>query len=215
MKTNMKSKTRICAMAVALFVAFTGMTSCESDDDQTPPEQTNLEKAQGILDGEIVLSTRATMNGVDKTLVPAGCPAKFSFVWNGDGTMTLEQHDFSVGNMPLSISFSCNVRFLELNNWEQEEYPGSGWIKFKGTNGTVNYAPKVPTKADAASGAGVDGFLNVETRQVEFVIDYNMMNVRSEAFLQEIDKTRIDRFEEEFAQYEEAYEKLKEEQGKN
>mgnify|MGYP002247258201 FL=1 len=43
---------------------------------------------------------------------------------------------------------------------------------------------------------------------------YNMMNVRTETFLQEIDKSRIDRFEEEFAQYEKDLEEAKKEQGK-
>lgn len=211
----MKSKMKICAWIVAAFAAFTGLTSCESDDDQVPLEQTNMEKAQEILDGEIVFSTRATMNGVDKTLVAAGCPTKFCFVWNADGTLTIEQRNFSVGSMPLAINFSCNVQFMNLDSWEQDEYPGKGWIKFKGTNGKVTYVPKISTKADAESGAGVSGYLNVNTRQVEFIIDYNMMNVRSEAFLQEIDKTRINRFEEEFAQYEKEYAKLKEEQGRN
>lgn len=61
----------------------------------------------------------------------------------------------------------------------------------------------------------MDGFLNVNTQQVEFIVDYNMMNVRTETFLQTIDKTRIDRFEEEFAQYEKDLEEAKQEQGKN
>ena len=59
------------------------------------------------------------------------------------------------------------------------------------------------------------GFLNVNTNQMEFIVDYNMMNVRTETFLQTIDKTRIDRFEEEFSQYEKDLEEAKKEQGKN
>lgn len=54
----------------------------------------------------------------------------------------------------------------------------------------------------------------MDTKQVEFIVDYNMMNVRTETFLQEIDKSRIDRFEEEFAQYEKDLEEAKKEQGK-
>ena len=50
---------------------------------------------------------------------------------------------------------------------------------------------------------------------MEFIVDYNMMNVRTETFLQTIDKTRIDRFEEEFSQYEKDLEEAKKEQGKN
>ena len=41
-----------------------------------------------------------------------------------------------------------------------------------------------------------------------------MMNVRTETLLQEIDKSRIDRFEEELAQYEKDLEEAKKEQRK-
>ncbi|WP_373733097.1 DUF4903 family protein, partial [Bacteroides heparinolyticus] len=44
-------------------------------------------------------------------------------------------------------------------------------------------------------------------------VDYNMMSVRSECFLQTIDKNRIKNYEEEFAQYERDLEAYKKEHG--
>ena len=102
---------------------------------------------------------------------------------------------------------------MQLNSWEKDEYPGSGWVKFVGTDGNVTTSGDDAADNQEGSGARVDGFLNVDTKQVEFIVDYNMMNVRTETFLQEIDKSRIDRFEEEFAQYEKDLEEAKKEQG--
>ena len=172
-----------------LMATVIGLSSCESDDSLTnePPAQEYIDKAKEILVGDLVLSTRATMSGVDKTLLESGCPTKFNFSWREDGTMVLDLSDFTVGAMPFAITFRCATKFMQLNSWEKDEYPGSGWV---------------------------DGFLNVDTKQVEFIVDYNMMNVRTETFLQEIDKSRIDRFEEEFAQYEKDLEEAKKEQGK-
>ena len=161
-----------------------------------------------------MLSTRATMSGVDKTLLESGCPTKFNFSWREDGTMVLDLSDFTVGAMPFAITFRCATKFMQLNSWEKDEYPCSGWVKFVGTDGNVTTSGDDAADNQEGSGARVDGFLNVDTKQVEFIVDYNMMNVRTETFLQEIDKSRIDRFEEEFAQYEKDLEEAKKEQGK-
>lgn len=200
-----------------LMATVIGLSSCESDDSLTgePPAQEYIDKAKEILVGDIVLSTRATMNGVDKTLLKSGCPTKFNFSWREDGTMVLDLSDFTVGAMPFAITFRCATKFMNLNSWEQEEYEGSGWVKFVGTDGNVTTSGDDAADNKEGSGARVDGFLNVDTKQVEFIVDYNMMNVRTETFLQTIDKTRTDRFEEEFAQYEKDLEEAKKEQGKS
>lgn len=200
-----------------LMATVIGLSSCESDDSLTnePPAQEYIDKAKEILVGDIVLSTRATMSGVDKTLLESGCPTKFSFTWREDGMMVLDLSDFTVGAMPFAITFRCATKFMQLNSWEKDEYPGSGWVKFVGTDGNVTTSGDDAADNQEGSGARVDGFLNVNTRQVEFIVDYNMMNVRTETFLQTIDPTRIDRFEEEFAQYEKDLEEAKKEQGKN
>ncbi len=200
-----------------LMATVIGLSSCESDDSLTnePPAQEYIDKAKEILVGDLVLSTRATMSGVDKTLLKSGCPTKFNFSWREDGTMVLDLSDFTVGAMPFAITFRCATKFMNLNSWEQEEYEGSGWVKFVGTDGNVTTSGDDAADNKEGSGARVDGFLNVDTKQVEFIVDYNMMNVRTETFLQTIDKTRTDRFEEEFAQYEKDLEEAKKEQGKS
>ena len=199
-----------------LMATVIGLSSCESDDSLTnePPAQEYIDKAKEILVGDLVLSTRATMSGVDKTLLESGCPTKFNFSWREDGTMVLDLSDFTVGAMPFAITFRCATTFMQLNSWEKDEYHGSGWVKCVGTDGNVTTSGDDAADNQEGSGARVDGFLNVDTKQVEFIVDYNMMNVRTETFLQEIDKSRIDRFEEEFAQYEKDLEEAKKEQGK-
>lgn len=190
------------------------LSACEADEE-IQVNQTDIDKAKEILNGDIVLSTKATMNGVDKTLLESGCPTKFNFSWREDGMMVLDLSDFTVGAMPFAITFRCATKFMNLNSWEQDEYPGSGWVKFVGTDGNVTTNGDNASDNQEGSGARVDGFLNLETQQVEFIVNYNMMNVRTETFLQEIDKTRIDRFEEEFAQYEIDLEEAKKNQGKS
>ena len=189
-------------------------TACESDDDIAAPEKTDIEKAQDILAGDIVLSTRATMNGVDKTLLPTGCPTKFNFSWKSADTMVMNLVDFHVGAMPFEITFRCACKFMNLNSWEKDEYPGAGWVKFLGKDGNVTSSGD-NNDNQQGSGATVQGYLNVITNETEFLINYNVMNVRTETFLQKIDTTRIDHFDEEFAQYEADLKKWKEEHGLN
>ena len=188
--------------------------SCESDDSitQEAPEKSYIEQAKDILVGDIVLSTRATMNSVDKTLLPQGCPTKFNFGWKEDGNMVINLVDFGVGAMPFQITFRCACKFMNLNSWEKDEYKGDGWVKFIGKDGNVT-SNSDQEDNQSGSGATVQGYLNVKTMETEFIINYNMMNVRSECFLQKIDKTRINNFEQEFAQYEKDLQKYKEEHG--
>ena len=109
----MYNKIRFDTFMLMCFFMITilGLSACDSDEKitQEPPSQTYVKKAKEILAGDIVLSTRATMNGVDKTLLKSGCPTKFNFSWREDGMMILNLSDFSVGAMPFAISFkSCS-----------------------------------------------------------------------------------------------------------
>ena len=198
-------------------LTVTSFASCESDDDVTkvPPADSYVEQTKALLNGDIVLSTRATMNGVDKTLLPSGCPTKFNFSWKEDDKMVVDLTDFHVGSMPFKISFRCASKIMKLNSWEKDEYPGDGWVKFFGKDGIVSSHGDEPSDNQEGSGASVQGYVNFLTNQIEFIINYNMMNVRTETFLQKIDKTRIDHFEEEFAQYEADLKKWKEDHGLN
>lgn len=180
------------------------VSSCSSDDEitQEAPEDEYVTKAQSILNGDMVFSTKAWMGKVDKTHLENGCPTKFNFTWNDDGTMTISLVDFTVGAMPFAVTFKCKTKFMNLNSWEKAERTGSGWIKFEGTNGNVSTFGDDASDCQEGSGATVDGFLNVETEMIEFVINYNMMTVTTNTFLQKIDKNRINNFEAEFEQYE-------------
>lgn len=186
-----------------LFILGLGFTSCSSDNslEEKVPDQVYVSEAKQLLNGDIVLSTKATMSGVDKTLLPNGCPTKFGFEWEKD-QMKLSLKGFTVGNMPLIVYFSCQCKLMQLNSWEKDEYRGEGWLKFKGTDGNVTGDPKDNSGVQKGSGAGVEGYVNVKTKQVTFIVNYNMMNVRSECFLQTIDKNRINNYEAEFKQYE-------------
>lgn len=196
---------RRCVFAYWLFiVASLIVSSCSSDEEitQESPSDEYVSKAKDVLTGDIVLSTKATMNGVDKTHLESGCPTKFNFKWNEDGTMTLSLVDFTVGSMPFAVTFKCKTKFMNLNSWEKDEYTGSGWVKFQGTDGNVTTVGDDAEDNQKGSGASVDGYLNVNTNEIEFIINYNLMNVRTETFKQTIDKTRINNFEAEFEQYE-------------
>lgn len=197
-----KTINKILALCILPMMSLC-ILSCSSDEEitQEAPSEDYVTKAQSVLNGDIVLSTKATLNGVDKTHLESGCPTKFNFTWKEDGTMTVSLVDFTVGSMPFAVTFRCNTKFMNLNTWEKDEYTGDGWVKFQGTNGNVTTVGEDTSDNQAGSGASIDGFLNVSTMQIEFIINYNMMNVRSECFLQTIDKSRIDNFEAEFEQY--------------
>lgn len=202
-------------LSIFILVALCCFTSCSSDDEitQEAPADEYVSKAKTILDGNIVLSTKATMSGVDKTHHADGCPTKFNFKWNEDGTMTLSLVDFTVGSMPFAVTFKCKTKFMNLNSWEKDEYKGSGWIKFQGKDGNVTTVGEEAADNQEGSGASVDGYLNVLTNQIEFIVNYNLMNVRTETFLQTIDKNRINNFDAEFAKYEKDLEQWKKDHG--
>lgn len=204
-----------CLLWGGLFIAVFTLMGCSSDHnlDERPVDESSIETAHQILDGDIILSTKATLNGDDKTLLPEGCPTKFRFAWEDAKTLRLQLLNFTVGNMPLKITFTSLCKFMQLNSWEKDEYSGDGWLKFKGVDGVVSADDKGTGAVSKGSGAKVDGYLNVKTHQINFIVNYNMMNVRSECFLQTIDKNRIKTYEKDFKKYEEDLKKYKEEHG--
>ncbi len=191
-------------------------TSCSSDEEITQgnADNTLVSEAKSYLKDEIILSTKATLSGVDKTLLPEGCPTKFKFDWSqtDDQTFTISLLDFTVGNMGMIISFKCDVKCMELNSWEKKEYTGDGWVKFKGVDGSV-WGTDTDGSASSAKGSSVQGYYNAKTHQIQFIVNYNMMNVRSECFLQTIDKSRLATFDADKAKYEEDLKAYKNEHG--
>ena len=204
------------ALFACLVFGFMSLVSCSSDEEITDADANTelVKEATNYLNGEIVLSTNATMNGVNKTLLPEGCPTKFKFEWSKTDaqTFTISLLDFTVGNMGMIINFKCDVKTMVLNSWEQKEYTGDGWIKFKGEDGSV-WGTDTDGSASSAKGSSVQGYYNAKTHQIQFIVNYNMMNVRSECFLQTIDKSRLATFVEDKAKYEEDLKAYKKEHG--
>ena len=213
MKANFKKNIAFLSL---LFFAVFAFCSCSSDEEITNSDANSelVKEATNYLNGEIVLSTNATMNGVNKTLLPEGCPTKFKFEWSkiDAQTFTISLLDFTVGNMGMIINFKCDVKTMVLNSWEQKEYTGDGWIKFKGEDGSV-WGTDTDGSASSAKGSSVQGYYNAKTHEIQFIVNYNMMNVRSECFLQTIDKNRINNYAAEFEQYEKDLAAYKKEHG--
>lgn len=213
MKANFKKNIAFLSL---LFFAVFAFCSCSSDEEITNSDANSelVKEATNYLNGEIVLSTNATMNGVNKTLLPEGCPTKFKFEWSKTDaqTFTISLLDFTVGNMGMIINFKCDVKTMVLNSWEQKEYTGDGWIKFKGEDGSV-WGTDTDGSASSAKGSSVQGYYNAKTHEIQFIVNYNMMNVRSECFLQTIDKNRSNNYAAEFEQYEKDLAAYKKEHG--
>lgn len=213
MKANFKKNIAFLSL---LFFAVFAFCSCSSDEEITNSDANSelVKEATNYLNGEIVLSTNATMNGVNKTLLPEGCPTKFKFEWSKTDaqTFTISLLDFTVGNMGMIINFKCDVKTMVLNSWEQKEYTGDGWIKFKGEDGSV-WGTDTDGSASSAKGSSVQGYYNAKTHEIQFIVNYNMMNVRSECFLQTIDKNRVNNYAAEFEQYEKDLAAYKKEHG--
>ena len=203
----------IFAFAFAMSLSF---ASCSSDEEITDADANTelVKEATNYLNGEIVLSTNATMNGVNKPLLPEGCPTKFKFEWSKTDaqTFTISLLDFTVGNMGMIINFKCDVKTMVLNSWEQKEYTGDGWINFKGEDCAV-WGTDTDGSASSAKGSSVQGYYNAKTHEIQFIVNYNMMNVRSECFKQTIDKSRLATFDADKAKYEEDLKAYKKEHG--
>lgn len=205
-----------------LFVAFSAMLccmsffSCTADEEiiQTPVSDEYLIAARELLQDSIVLNATAMQGTVNKTLLDEGCPLKYYLNWRSQDTLNIQIKEFSVGKMPVTIWFTINCRFMQLNTWEKDEYTGEGWIKFQGSGGNTVYTAIDEDYTDGDGGAGtVQGYLNVKTHEIEFVTNFNVMNMSSDVYLQKIDLSRMERFDEEFAQYEADLAKYKEEHG--
>lgn len=200
----MKQKQNFYLFICLIMMSSFAVSSCSSDNENTKKAlpEADIAKAKGLLNGDIVLSTKAYLKGVDNTLLPTGCPTKFNFTWKENDIMVLSLPNFKVGKMPFSVTFRCETKFLQLGTWEKDEHKGSGWVKFEGTDGNVSTSASDTETKKTGSGAGVKGYLNINTGEIEFAVDYNFMGARSECFLQTIDKNRIKNFEQELAKYE-------------
>jgi hypothetical protein len=154
------------------------------------------------------------MGTVNKTLLEQGCPVKYHFKWRDDGLLNLQILHFRVGVMPLTISFTINLKFMELNTWEKQEYPGAAWVKFYGEKGVTIANANADGYEDSTGGAGfVTGYFNAETKEIEFVTSFGVMNMSTDVYLQPIDYSRMATYDEDFRQYEEDLAQYKKDHG--
>ena len=189
-------------LSFLISILMTTLSSCNSDDNLqlAPMSSEYTAQAKEVLSGNVVLSTRAFIGDVDLTRLETGCPTKFNFTWQGD-EVEIRLLDFHVANMPFIVNFQSKARLYTLNSWEQKEYKGSGWVKIYGTDGLSKTADRQGKPLDQKQGATIQGYYNVLTREINMDINYNMMNVHSDCFLQKVDKHRIERYDEEVKQY--------------
>lgn len=206
-------KSLLCVSLSLLCMLF---SLCTADEEITkePVAESYIDAAKEILHDKLVVNATAMQGTVNKTLLPEGCPVMYHLKWNDDNTLNVQIKDFCVGNMPLTITFSINAKFMQLNTWEKDEYTGDGWIKFQGKAGKTSYIGNTNEYEDGTGGSGtIQGYLNVNTHEIEFVTNFNVLNFSADTYKQKIDPTRVDRYDEEFAQYEKDLEEYKKENG--
>ena len=87
-------------------------------------------------------------------------------------------------------------------------------LKFEGSKGFTTYTGNTPEYENGTGGAGsVQGYLNINSREIEMVTSFNVMNFSSDVYLQKIDSKLMDNFQEAFAQYEKELAEYKKEHG--
>lgn len=200
-------------LAIALpFVLYSCSVDSENEEALEEAIQDKLESmVKQSLDGEYVLYTKVTVNSVDKTLLEGGCPTRVVFSWVGD-SLVVEIPEMKIGNMPFAISYKSACEIKRLNSWEEDEHAGGNeaWFKFVGTNGYVS------TGGDPKqNGSSIKGYFRPSQNIIEFVIDYNVMNVRTICERQTLDIERTRDYDTELAKYMEELNAYKKENGLN
>nr|MBP7471749.1 DUF4903 family protein [Prevotella sp.] len=219
----LNSKKNLFLFAVALAIlCCTTFFSCTTDEDlsQKTVSDEYISAARKILQDSIVVNATAMQGTVNKTLLDTGCPLKYYLNWKSatSDTLNIQLKNFSVGKMPVTIWFSINCKFMQLNTWEKQEYTEAGWIKFQGTGGTTKYdGNKSDEEGSYESGTGgagsVTGYFNALTNEIEFVTNFNVMNMSCDVYRQKIDPSRMSNYEADFAQYEKDLAEYKKEHG--
>lgn len=208
----MKLKTILSLSLVALILG--GLASCSKPSG--PMTQTEkIESAKTFLTGKVVLSAHAFMGEKNLTGLKTGAPMMYNFEWKADNTLHLKLDGFSVAKMPLRLFFDADLKPVPENQWEKDEMPGDGWIKLYGDNGVTSLtaiSPKMP-KMPGGTGGKVTMFVNAETHEIQFDLNFNMMGIKAEVFRQKIDPARVNNYEAEKKKFEEDYAAWKKNQG--
>ena len=209
----MKLKTILSLSLVTLTLAY-GLASC-SKPSGPMTEAEKIESAQTFLTGDVVLSARAFMGEKDLTGLETGAPMKYHFEWKAGNTLHLKLDGFSVGKMPLQLFFEADLKPVPENQWEKKEMPGDGWIKLYADNGVSSFTPISPNMPKLPNGTGgkVTMFVNAETHEIQFNLDFNVMDIKTEVYRQKVDPSRVKNFEAEKKKFEEDYAAWKKAQG--
>lgn len=153
------------------------------------------------LKGDWVIWAKAEMASTDLTKLPKGCPAKYTFTWQGDERLDLAITNFKVGKMPFAITFRCETTIAPLTSFDEDVYSGEHWVRFEGKDGFVTTSAKEQGTHREASGANCHGFYNTHTHEFYCFIDYNMMSVTTHCPRQVLDPALLAKYEELLQQY--------------
>lgn len=197
-------------------LAIGAMTACKDDTDDVL-EQAQKDAATALLNGEMVVSAHTSINGADKTLLDGGAPCKFKFEPDGDGQLKLSMEDFQIGKMPFALCFKIKLSLGPILSFEKNDFSESGWVRFSGKRGVISFGGPMPEKweDDTVEGDGstVTGYVNTETKEIQFELYYAAMNVVVSVKRQKIDPSRVANYETEKEEYEKALEEYKKEHG--
>ena len=191
-----------------LSVCLLCTTSCKKEEQhkEITPTDNRLQQAIDFLKGEVVLGQKVKMQDADKTRLPEGCPTKYTFTWmEKDKKFKMALQQIQPGSMPFAVSLVANLSVMELTDWEKDEYKGN-WIKLYDDKAkTYPYNEDNPEAVPDVTGtySVVKGFYNVDTHEIEFGINYNVMNVTGYIFKQVIDKNRTANYQDDLRDYEE------------
>lgn len=205
-------------LLLSFLIVLLGFSACSAASVTPMNPQEKMAEAKKLLNGEIVLSTRAFMYKTDLTKLPGGAPMKYKFTWRDGDVLDMRLQDFNVGGMPFHIWFAIDLKFVSPDK-QDTEHAGEGWLKFAG-KGSVTDMREIPEdyKRDPQNKEGeVTGYLNVKTGEIEFKTTFNSIwtiVVNSEVFRQKIDHSRISKYEAEKEQYAKDLKEFKANKGK-
>ena len=204
----MKALNWIATVVATASVMFTG---CKSDDEATL-SAAEIEAAQTTLNGDIVVSAHAWINGEDKTLLSSGAPIKLNFEKSDGDKMNVWMDAIQIGSMPFTVYFGIVIEFAPLNSWEKGELTDDGWVRFSGSHGNISYGARPSSPVDTTTdgdGSTMAGYVNTKTNEIQFTTSFTAMNVEISADRQDIDPSRVENYEAEKEQYEKDLEEYK------
>ena len=190
--------------------AVLGFSSCDNDEEET--KVSNIELAKAHLNGEVVLSTAAFMNGFNITRLPEGCPAKYKLTWDKD-VLVILLNNLKIGSMPFAINFGCRTVLEDVKAGDKDAPKGNGWMKISGTDGCLAMPGTEIGDYTKDSGRTVKGYYNVKSREIEFTMDFNMgktMPMIAKCGRQVVDKNRLKNYDAELQEFMKKFKEAKE-----